>query len=128
MHLLVSSICMVICNVPYIIISPASFLKYIYIVGLTTSVLNHATRNRRLQILDRTVMTAGACIDLIYIRNSHEFMLWFAAIYFYFFSKVLKQLDEQSVYLHVLSHASVTVLHNYMLLNDSSTVHNLHAS
>jgi len=114
--LFVSSVCMVIGNVPFIIISQNNILKIIYTLGLTTSCLNHyyQSKCKTLQILDRTVMTVGACIDLVYMDTLFEFILWYSAIYFYFFSKTLKSVGFKYTF-HFFSHFLVTILHNQIL-------------
>jgi hypothetical protein len=107
-----SSLGMVLGNFPFIVISHGtSFIKGFYLLGLTTSVLNHGFKTRPLQILDRSVMKVGAVIDLFYITDEYQFILWFCAIYFYFFSKIIKNTT-----FHVFAHIFVTGLHNNILL------------
>ena len=117
--LFVSSLLMVVGNVPFIIISQNNILKILYTTGLVTSCLNHyyQSKCKFLQRIDRSVMTIGAIIDLVYMDTLLEFILWYSAIYFYFFSKTLKSLGFQDTF-HVFSHLFVTLLHNQLLYDN----------
>ena len=117
--LFVSSLLMVVGNVPFIIISQNNILMILYTTGLVTSCLNHyyQSKCKTLQILDRTVMTVGACIDLVYMDTLLEFILWYSAIYFYFFSKTLKIVGFKDTF-HMFSHFLVKLLHNQLLYNN----------
>jgi hypothetical protein len=71
--LFISSCLMILGNFPFIVISQQdTFIKMYYILGLTTSVLNHGCNSRALQITYRTVMTVGFFIDLYYINHLFE--------------------------------------------------------
>jgi hypothetical protein len=120
--LLASSVLMTLGHLPFIIVShEAGFIKYVYVTGCATSLLNHyfQGRNKYLKALDRGVMTLGAVNDLGYIYDSYTFSLWFAAIYFYFYSKIFKNvgLYENAVIFHVLAHAFVTMCHANILVH-----------
>ena len=112
--LFVSSVCMTLGHFVFIVLShEASFIKYVYLTGCATSIMNHYHRgtNRPLRLLDRTVMAFGAANDLFYMYDSITFSWWLASIYFYMYSKVLHTRE-----LHVLAHACVTVCHARILL------------
>ena len=108
--LLWSSIGMVIGNIPFIVISNCP-IKYYYLLGLTTSVLNHGSSNYYLfRYLDRGVMVVGAVLDTYYLKYKFEYLLWFLAIKCYFISKYTGKR-----YYDVFAHFFVTLLHNSIL-------------
>lgn len=104
-------------HLPFILISREdAFIKGMYITGCITSLLNHyfQSKNKYLQTLDRSVMTIGAVNDLFYMYDSYTFSLWFASIYFYTYSKILKNLGLP---FHVLAHVFVTLCHARILVD-----------
>ena len=114
--LLWSSLGMVIGNIPFIVISNCPIKNY-YLLGLTTSVLNHGTNNENnnkkiFRYLDRGVMVVGAILDTYYLHNVTDYLLWFLAIKCYFISKY-----TGNKYYHVGAHFFVTLLHNSILIN-----------
>jgi len=111
--LALSSIFMIVANVPFIIISQqVSFIKYYYLIGLTTSLLNHSFNYKPLQLLDRSVMGIGIIIDTSYINNVEELKLQILSIFFYLFAKYTRY----SIF-HLCSHFLITVLHNRILMH-----------
>ena len=110
--MLISSFGMVVGNIPFIIISN-HLVKWYYLLGLTTSVLNHGSNNAVLfRYIDRGVMAAGAVLDIYYIKFNYEYLLWFLAIKCYFISKYTGKR-----YYHIGAHFFVTLLHNSILIN-----------
>ena len=119
--LFASSVCMTLGHLTFVVIShEESFIKMVYMTGCATSLLNHyfRGRNKYLKALDRTVVTLGAVNDLRYIYDSYTFSLWFAAIYFYVYSKIFidVELYENAVIFHVLAHVVVTMCHTNILV------------
>ena len=118
--LYVSSVVMTLGHVACIVLShEASFIKYVYLTGCATSILNHMNQstNKTLRTLDRTAMVLGAANDLLYIHDSLTFGLWLASIEFYAYSKLFRFRE-----LHVLAHVCVTLCHARVLLLNNSTV------
>jgi hypothetical protein len=118
--LFLSSICMTLGHVSFIVISHReSFIKWVYLTGCATSLMNHfcKSKNRHLQTLDRVVMAFGAANDLFYIHDSYTFSLWFASVYFYVYSKIFKSVGvhENVVPFHVMAHVCVTMCHANIL-------------
>ena len=117
--LFLSSLFMVVGNVPFIIISQEIVKKYICGIGLITSVLNHyyQSKYRPFQIMDRTIMTGGSVVYLLFYIDSYvEFMLWYSAFCSYFFTKYLKRKGFEYFYItHVFAHIFLTFLHNKLL-------------
>jgi len=108
-----SSLGMVVGNIPFIVISNCPIKNY-YLLGLTTSVLNHGTKNKNLfRYLDRGTMVVGAILDTYYLYDHIEYLLWFLAIKCYFISKI-----TGNKCFHVLAHFFVTLLHNSILINN----------
>ena len=120
--LFVSSVCMTLGHLPFIVVShKESFIKHVYLVGCVTSLLNHyfQSKNTYLRVLDRTVMSLGAVNDLSHIHDYYTFSLWFASIYFYFYSKIFKNigLHGNAVTFHIFSHVFVTACHVNILVH-----------
>jgi len=119
--LFLSSIFMIIGNVPFIIISQEIIIKHICGLGLVTSVLNHYFESsyRPLQIMDRIVMTSGSVVYLLFYIDSYlDFLLWWSAFCCYFFTKFLKKKGLKYYYVaHMFAHIFLTLLHNNLLCN-----------
>jgi len=105
----ISSVCMVICSYRCVVLS-VDPKRYLYALGILTSVLNHGFGSRQLQILDRGVMFTGAIVDIYSVRNFLECYLLIMAIVCYFLSKI-----SGVVSFHIGSHIFVTVLHNRLM-------------
>ena len=115
--LFVSSICMVLGNVPFIFISQQhTFIKSYYLLGLTTSLLNHGYNSVFFQIADRTVMTVGFFVDLYYIMDIYELQLLLLSVICYFISKYIENPFFITFY-HIFSHVYVTIAHNFILMH-----------
>jgi hypothetical protein len=118
--LFLSSVFMTLGHLPFIVVShEESFIKYVYLTGCATSLANHyfRSKNRGLQVLDRTVMVLGSVNDLFYMNDSTTFSYWVLSIYFYMYSKIFRNLGhhENVVPFHVLSHLFVTMCHARVL-------------
>ena len=128
--LFVSSIYMFIGNFPFIFLYYTSYysalpsnysdlpiyysiLPSYYLLGLSTSILNHGFNSRILQILDRTVMAIGSIVDMYYINDIEEMELLMLSIVNYFMAKITHQ-----VFFHVVSHFTITILHNRILMHN----------
>ena len=94
--MLISSIGMVVGNIPFIVISNCP-MKNVYLLGLTTSVVNQNNKNL-FRYLDRGTMVVCAILDTYYLHNVTEYLLWFLAIKCYFISKY-----TGNKYYHVLA-------------------------
>ena len=115
--LFISSTLMVLGNFPFIVISQQNtFIKSYYILGLTTSLLNHGYKSRVFEVADRAVMTLGFFIDLCYIINTYELQLLLLSVLCYFVSKSTKVGFFIKFY-HVFAHFYVTVAHNAILMH-----------
>ena len=111
--LLFSSLGMVVGNITFIVISKR-LVKWYYLLGIITSVLNHGNANTHLFIyLDRSVMAVGAVMDIFYMDTIYKWILWSLAIKCYFISKL-----TGNKYFHVGAHFFVTILHNLILSNN----------
>ena len=120
--LFLSSVFMTLGHLPFIVVShEASFIKCVYLTGCATSLANHyfQSKNRALQVLDRTVMVLGSVNDLFYMSDSTTFSYWVLAIYFYMYSKVFRSLGhhENVVPFHILYHLFVTMCHARVLVH-----------
>jgi hypothetical protein len=110
--LFISSIFMFLGNFPFIVISKhSSFIKYYYLTGLTTSLLNHGFNSSILQSFDRSTMILGVIVDTYYIIDTTDFQLLWLSIYSYFIAKYTGY-----KFFHVYAHILITILHNKILL------------
>jgi len=110
--LFISSIGMVLGNFFYIIISN-KLLKYYYILGLSTSLLNHGTSNLIIfRYIDRLTMFIGVFVDYYNITNYHDLLLLIIIISCYFYSKL-----NININYHITAHFLITILHNNLLQN-----------
>ena len=81
--------------------------RYVCILTLLTSLLNHGFKSRRLQILDRAVITSSAVMYTYTARDFEELYLLYAAITCYLLSKATGY-----ACFHVFAHGIVILLHN----------------
>ena len=110
--LFISSTLMVLGEFPFIVISQQNtFIKSYYVLGLTTSLLNHGYKSRVLVLVDRTVMTAGFFISLYYMTNIYQLLSLILSALCYFASKL-----TGLSYFHVVSHFLKTVMVNTILM------------
>ena len=108
-----SSLCMAAHTLIHILTTKRKLnidLMILYITGITTNLLNYGTCNKYLIILDKSVMSIGACIDLYYIYKPEEYILLFFTLVFYFLSIITK-----NVYFRSWTHITITILHNTMI-------------
>ncbi len=104
---------MVLGEFPFIVISQqGTFIKSYYLLGLTTSLLNHGCSSRLFQVADRTVMALGFFVSLYYMNDIYEVQLLSLSAFCYFMSKLTK-----IVYFHVLSHFLKTLTINSIMLH-----------
>ena len=88
-------------------------IKYCWLCGLTTSILNHSlTENtfykQFFRTLDRNAMRAGFVIYTLY-QVEYLYMLYLS-LFCYILSKVTGK-----VYFHMISHFFVTIFHHKIL-------------
>jgi hypothetical protein len=112
--LLISSVCMCIGHFPYIIVSIHP-VKYYYILGLVTSVINHSYSEHDylkiyFRILDRIVIILGVLINFYIIDNFQDLYILSTGVFCYFFSKLTKW-----KIFHIFSHCCAITLNNNIL-------------
>ena len=81
--------------------------RYMCVLGLCTSLLNHGFGTKRLRVLDRVVITGSAIVYTYTYRDLEELYLLYSAITCYFVSKITGY-----TCFHVAAHGLATLLHN----------------
>ncbi len=104
-----SSIC-IIWNFPYLFVSQqTTFVKLVYIAKHFTSILNYATGNHTLLLLDNSVTVLCACVDTVHINDLGELYLLMVYIIYY----ILSNDNDFTLFAQVSSNC----LHNIILSN-----------
>jgi len=115
--LLVSSICMFLGNIPFIVISDDP-IRYFFLTAISTSILNHSHSNDSsykiyVRWIDRLCMYITISY-YIYMYPYEKLIIGYIGIILYFLSKLTNIL-----YLHILSHICACIFfHNTILLKD----------
>lgn len=89
--------------------------KYLLLIGITTSIINHRFTFKILKILDRLTMFIGVIIDGFYLYIITQYsifkLLFIFSILCYFVSKRIKR---RSNIFHISSHVLLTITHFYI--------------
>ena len=124
--LLISSLCMFFCNIPFIVISISSCDELVFnhklviifcTLGIISSILNHSFSNENkyklyVRWLDRSVMYIGISHYIYYIRSFEQLLYMYIGGSLYILSKLTK-----ITLFHILSHLFAISFHNKMLLS-----------
>ena len=114
MKLLFYKSCIMIIGNTYALIVCQNPIKYCWLCGLTTSILNHSIDETSFykeffRTLDRNAMRADFVIYTLY-QVKYLYFLYIA-----FFCYILSKITGK-IYFHMISHFFVTIFHHKMLL------------